>query len=166
MTVHMSGITSRSSRSEALEAVKQDWEALKHASAALKDDCEIVLEAVKQWGHALRFASAGLRNGGLREYVNHLKSNVFNVPKQTFIAPILFGATAAPSILGSPRDSRSCLCDNSKCVLSLLRPSVRVPGSMSLQIKKLIWDYAGVRSGLKWDVIDAVAVGLPASMGR
>ena len=49
-----------------------------------------------------------------------------------------------------PRD----FCNNSRCVLSLLRPSVRVPGSMSLQIKKLIWEYAGVRSGPKWDVID------------
>ena len=137
-----------------LEAVKQNGRALYYASAALKDDHEIVLEAVKQNGRALRFASAELRNGGLREYLNHLKSNVFNVPKQTFIATILFGAKAAPSIPGSPRDSRSCLCDNSKCVLSLLRPSVRVPGSMSLQIKKLIWEYAGVRNGPKWDVID------------
>ena len=136
------------------------WCALVYASAALKDDREIVLEAVKQDGHALSYASAGLRNGGLREYLNHLKSNVFNVPKQTFIATILFGAKAAPSIPGSPRDSRSCLCDNSKCVLSLLRPSVRVPGSMSLQIKKLIWEYAGVRSGPKWDVIDGADTNL------
>ena len=143
-----------SSRAEVLQAVKQNGFALRYASAALQDDREIVLEAVKQDGHALEFASFGLRNGGLREYLNHLKSNVFNVPKQTFIATILFGAKAAPSIPGSPRDSRSCLCDNSKCVLSLLRPSVRVPGSMSLQIKKLIWEYAGVRSGPKWDVID------------
>jgi len=137
-----------------LEAVKQNGYALQYASAALNDDREIVLEAVKQNGYALQYASAGLRNGGLREYLNHLKSNVFNVPKQTFIATILFGAKAAPSIPGSSRDSRPCLCDNSRCVLSLLRPSVRVPGSMSLQIKKLIWEYAGVRSGPKWDVID------------
>ena len=137
-----------------LEAVKQSGNALQYASAALKDDREFMLEAVKQYGFVLCYASAGLRNGGLREYVNHLKSNVFNVPKQTFIATILFGAKAAPSIPGLPRDSRSCLCDNSKCLLSLLRPSVRVPGSMSLQIKKLIWKYAGVRSGPKWDVID------------
>ena len=123
-----------------LGAVRQNGRALRYASAALKDDREIVLEAVKQNGRALQHASAGLRNGGLREYVNHLKSNVFNVPKQTFIATILFGAKAAPSIPGSSHDSRSHLCDNSRCVLSLLRPSVRVPGSMSLQIKKLIWD--------------------------
>ena len=113
-----------------------------------------MLEAVKQHRYALRFASAGLRNGGLREYVNHLKSNVFNVPKQTFIATILFGAKAVLSNPGSPHNSQSRLCINSKCVLSLLRPSVRVPGSMSLQIKKLIWEYAGVRSGPKWDAID------------
>ena len=136
-----------------MEIVKRQPEALRLASDALKDDREIVLEAVKQYGGALEYASAGLRNGGLREYVNHLKSNVFNVPKQTFIATILFGAKAAPSIPGSPPDAQSRLCDNSKCVLSLLRPSVRMPGSMSLQIKKLIWEYAGVRSGPKWDVI-------------
>ena len=150
----MSGITSRSSRSEVLEAVKQYGYALGYASAALKDDREIVLEAVKQNWEALTYASVELRNGGLREYLNHLKSNVFNVPKQTFIATILFGAKAAPLTTDSSNDSRPRLCDNSKCVLSLLRPSVRVPGSMSLQIKKLIWEYAGVRSGPKWDVID------------
>ena len=156
-----------------LEAVKQNGHALKYASAALKDDREIVLEAVKQDGdaliiaseglrngNALQYASAELRNGGVREYLNHLKSNVFNVPKQTFIATILFGAKAAPSIPGSSNDSRPRLCDNSKCVLSLLRPSVRVPGSMSLQIKKLIWEYAGVRSGPKWDVIDGADTNL------
>ena len=126
----------------------------------MKDDREIVLEAVKQDGYALKYASAELRNGGLREYLNHLKSNVFNVPKQTFIATILFGAKAAPSIPGSSNDSRPRLCDNSRCVLSLLRPSVRVPGSMSLQIKKLIWEYAGVRSGPKWDVINGADANL------
>ena len=143
-----------------LDYVKQQGYALFYASDALKDDREIVLEAVKQNSWALNWASAGLRNGGLREYLNHLKSNVFNVPKQTFIATILFGSKAAPSIPGSSNDSRSCLCDNSRCVLSLLRPSVRVPGSMSLQIKKLIWEYAGVRSGAKWDVIDGADTNL------
>ena len=136
-----------------LEAVNQNGHALSYASDALKDDREIVLEAVKQDGHALSYASAGLRNGGLREYLNHLESNVFNVPKQTFIATILFGAKAAPSIPGSSNNSRPRPCDNSRCVLSLLRPSVRVPGSMSLQIKKLIWEYAGVQSGPNWNVI-------------
>merc|ERR1711988_1381628 len=97
---------------------------------------------------------------GLREYLHHLKSNVFNVPKQTFIATILFGAKAAPSISGSPRNIQSPLCNNSRCVLSLLRPSIHVPGSMSLQIKKLIWEYAGVRSGPKWDVIDGADTNL------
>ena len=120
-----------------------------------------MLEAVKQNGYyALQHASAGLRNGGLREYLNHLKSNVFNVPKQTFIATILFGAKAAPLTTGSSNYSRPRLRDNSRCVLSLLRPSVRVPGSMSLQIKKLIWEYAGVRSGPKWDVIDGADTNL------
>ena len=56
------GITSGSSRSEVLEAVKQDWRALEYASAALKDDREIVLEAVKQYGYALEYASAALQH--------------------------------------------------------------------------------------------------------
>ena len=54
----MSGIiTSRSSRSKVLEAVKQDGCALYHASAALKDDREFMLEAVKQDGRALQHHS-------------------------------------------------------------------------------------------------------------
>ena len=58
----MSGITSRSSRSEVLEAVKQDGVALACASAALKGDREIVLEAVKQNWNALKYASAALKD--------------------------------------------------------------------------------------------------------
>ena len=45
-----------------LEAVKQFGYALYHASAALKDDREIVLEAVKQHGGALEYASAALKD--------------------------------------------------------------------------------------------------------
>ena len=55
-------ITSRSSRSEVLEAVKQNGGALYFASAALKDDREIVLEVVKQHGKALEYASAALKD--------------------------------------------------------------------------------------------------------
>ena len=50
-----------------LEAVKQNGNALKYASAALKDDREFVLEAVKQDGSALEYASAALQ--GDREFV-------------------------------------------------------------------------------------------------
>ena len=53
MSGHAGIISGRSSRSEVLEAVKQDGWALKYASAALKDDREIVLEAVNQKGLAL-----------------------------------------------------------------------------------------------------------------
>ena len=54
-------ITSRSSRSEVLEAVKQNGYSLYAflcASAALKDDREIVLEGAKQNGFALQWAVA------------------------------------------------------------------------------------------------------------
>ena len=50
-------VNSRSSRSEVLEAVKQRGYVPTYASAALKDDREIVLEAVKQNGDALQFLS-------------------------------------------------------------------------------------------------------------
>ena len=55
-------VNSRSSRSEVLEAVKQNGWALQYASAALKDDRQIVLEAVKQDGYALEYASAALKD--------------------------------------------------------------------------------------------------------
>ena len=48
----MAHVSRSSSRTEVLEAVKQKGYALKDASAALKDDHEIVLEAVKQDGCA------------------------------------------------------------------------------------------------------------------
>jgi hypothetical protein len=135
-----------------MEAVKQNWEALQYASARLKDDKEIVMKAVKQTGRALYFAWPGLRNGGLREYLNDLRRNVFNVPRQTFIATILFGAKTG---------SENGLCDNSACVLSMLRPSVCLPANFSLQVKRLIWEYAGVRSGPRWELIDGAFSNLP-----
>ena len=49
-------------RKQLLEVVKQDGWALRYASAALKDDREIVLEAVKQNGDALYYASAALQD--------------------------------------------------------------------------------------------------------
>ena len=58
----MSGITSRSSRSEVLKAVKQNGDALQYASAALQDDREIVLEAVKQDLDSIEYASAALKD--------------------------------------------------------------------------------------------------------
>ena len=58
----MAHVSESSSRTEVLEAVKQDGCELEYASAALKDDREFMLEAVKQNGRALVYASAGLRN--------------------------------------------------------------------------------------------------------
>ena len=45
-----------------MEIVKRQPVALRLASAALKDDHEIVLEAVKQDGNALKYASVALQN--------------------------------------------------------------------------------------------------------
>jgi len=75
---------------------------------------------------------------------------VFNVPRQTFIATILFGAK-----------NRYENSDNSACVLSMLRPSNRLPNAFSLQVKRLIWAYAGVRSGPRWGLIDGAFHNLP-----
>ena len=149
--IHAS-VALKGDREIVMEAVKQNGHTLIHASDALKGDREIVMEAVKEYGRALQFASVGLRNGGLREYLNDLRRNVFNVPRQTFIATILFGAKTG---------SENGLCDNSACVLSLLRPSVCLPVHFSLQVKRLIWEYAGVRSGPRWEVIDGAFSNLP-----
>ena len=46
---------------QALDAVKQNGAALRHASQELKGDREVVLEAVKQNGAALRYASEELK---------------------------------------------------------------------------------------------------------
>ena len=44
-----------------LEAVRQDWRALEHASAEVKADREIMLEATRQNADVLRFASEELK---------------------------------------------------------------------------------------------------------
>ena len=120
----------------------------------MKGDLEVVLEAAKQKGCALIHASSALCNGGLQAYLTHMKDNVFNVSRQTFVATILFGAKSAPSAAISAHPSYTHLCDNSKCVLSRLRPSETMPTSMSSHTKKLIWEFAGVRSGRGWDAIE------------
>ena len=139
-----------------LEAVKQNGLALARASVALKDDREIVLAAVKQNGRfALAHASPNLCNGGLQSYLQHVKKNILNVEKQSFVATILFGAKTTPGAHPLNDASQVRLCDNSKCTLSLLQSSVRLPPSLSLQTKQLIWKFAGVRSGREWNMVNA-----------
>ena len=50
---------------------------------------------------------------------------------------------------------RPRLCEES--ALRLLQPSTALPGPLSTQIKQKIWEYAGVRSGKRWRVIEAAA---------
>ena len=142
-----------------MEAVKQDGRALQYASAVLKGDREIVMEAVAQDPKALQYASDELTNGGFEDHVNDMMNNRFNVSPETFISTILFGAKASPA---APIDgTSSCLAssrprlgDEQCCFLSLLQPSTVLPGPLSTQIKQLIWEFAGVRSGSKWQVIE------------
>ena len=141
-----------------MEAVKQDWRALVFASAELKGDREIVMEAVAQDPKALQYASDELTNGGFEDHVNDMMNNRFNVPPETFISTILFGAKASPAApidgTSSLASSRPRLGDEQCCFLSLLQPSTVLPGPLSTQIKQLIWEFAGVRSGSKWQVIE------------
>ena len=134
-----------------LEAVKQNGYALKYASADLQDDREVVLEAVKQNGEALKYASPELRDGGLKEYLVEQINSVFNVPTDTIISTILFAAKAASD------GSTSRLCYKSACALSKLRPSVVMNKGLSTFTKQLICDYAGVRKGSKWKLIQGAA---------
>ena len=113
-------------------------------------------------------------------------STTFNVSKHTFIATILFAAKATPlpdeenggedkaSSSSSSSSGRSGggslsrrrrLCDNSECPMSLLQPSTVLPGPLSTVVKRLIWDFAGVRSGLgvngpRWLQLKAAAENL------
>ena len=144
-------------RETVMEAVKQNGRALEYASAELKGDREIVMEAVAQDPRALQYASYKLRNGGFKDHVNDMMNNRFNVSPETFISTILFGAKASPAApidgTSSLASSRPRLGDDQCCFLSLLQPSTMLPGPLSTQIKQLIWAFAGVRSGSKWEVI-------------
>ena len=143
-------------------AVKQDWLALEHASAALKSDADVVMYAMSRDANALRFSSSAIRCGGLKEHLRGLLSGGFNVPKHTFLATVLFGAKGQqqqqqqPGGGGGGGRSAPC-CDNSGCVLSLLRPSPLLPGPLSTLVKRLIWSYAGVMSGPRWRAATAAA---------
>ena len=90
--------------------------------------------------------------------MNDMMNNRFNVPPETFISTILFGAKASPAApidgTSSLASSRPRLGDEQWCFLSLLQPSTVLPGPLSTQIKQLIWEFAGVRSGSKWQVIE------------
>ena len=127
-----------------LAAVQQNGGALEYASAELKGDHKIVLVAVAQSAEALQYASDELGKDGFRLYLADFIKNVFNVPEFTFFATILFGAKGQVS------------GDNSNCVLRLLGPS---------EMKRLIWEYAGVRSGEEWDLISRAAInaGVPTT---
>ena len=144
-------------REEFLKTVKRNPFALEYASAELQGDREIVMEAVAQDPKALQYASDELTNGGFEDHVNDMMNNRFNVSPETFIATILLGAKASPAApidgTSSLASSRPRLGDEQCCFLSLLQPSTVLPGPLSTQIKQLIWEFAGVRSGSKWEVI-------------
>ena len=148
-------------REEFLKTVKRNPFALEYASAELKGDREIVMAAVVQDPKALQYASDELTNGGFEDHVNDMMNNRFNVSPETFISTILFGAKASPAapidgttdLCSSLASSRPRLGDEQCCFLSLLQPSTVLPGPLSTQIKQLIWEFAGVRSGSKWQVI-------------
>ena len=65
-------------RALVLETVSSDGLALRHASAALKDDRKVVLAAVQQNHRALSYASESLQND--REVVVAAVRQSFNVP--------------------------------------------------------------------------------------
>ena len=161
-----------SDREFVLLAVRQTGHSLEHASAELKDDPYIVMHAVvndsrrKSNCSRLRdrdgvfiFASSTLQNGGLIDYVESLINDRYNVCKYIFISTILFGVKGPNNnneaningvneqVIARPR-----LCDHSGSILRLLRPSSKLPGPFSIQIKQKIGEYAGVRSGKGWHV--------------
>ena len=147
-----------------MKAVEKDGEALQYASAELKGDREIVLEAVAQHAEALEDASKALRGGGFKEYLDDLMNNRFNVLPDTFLSTILFGAwrsSAAPIDVvkvdsgSTPSPSRPRVGNDHDCRLYLLQPSTMLPRPLSVLIKRLIWDFAGIRSGSKWQSIEA-----------
>ena len=149
-------------REIAMEAVKQDWEVVGHLSAELRGDWEFMMGAVASHPMALYFASNALRNGGLRTRVRLLK-RTYTVPKHTFVATILFGAKGVCGTangengFGAPPLRRRRPCDNSDCVLTLLRPSSRFHGCLRTQTLRLICAYAGVRIGPRWQIIIAAS---------
>ena len=116
-------------------AVKKDGYSLQYASSALKDDPEIVIHAIKsaQNRDVLQHAGINLRGGALVEYIQD-KMKRFNVYKLTFVSTILLGA----------RCIREGIRNKSECILTLLRPSTRLPEPFSIQVKRLIFEYAGV----------------------
>ena len=145
-----------------MEAVKKNGRALQYASAELKGDREIVMEAVAQDPKALQYASDELTNGGFEDHVNDMMNNRFNVSPETFIATILFGAKGSPAVPiddgGLSSSSHARLGNDRSCFLPLLQPSTMLPMPLSIQIKRLIWEFAGVRSGPQWKVIEAAEV--------
>jgi|OM-RGC.v1.029846451 hypothetical protein len=75
---------------------------------------------------------------GINSFKHLLTQILISTPKATYISTLLFAAKCLP-------DSTSNLCDNSGSPLSLLRPSQKLPGSFSFQIKKLIYEFIGIR---------------------
>ena len=149
-----------------------------YASAELKDAFGVILHAVAETAEALQDASPAQRAGGFENHLRHLCVKAYNVEKPTFIATVLFGARA-PSPRGSNDEveerrqeqqqnvfgaAADAAAASSLSPLSILRPSARLPRSMSLNVKRLIWEYAGVRSGAKWTAIEAAVTSLENRM--
>ena len=99
-------------------------------------------------------------------HLEGLLEHSFNVPRETFIATILRASTSTSTSStgdgggannGGSSNNSSSTDGGGGCPLALLRPSAALPRSLSTVIKQLIGDYAGLRIGPKWRVIERAA---------
>ena len=118
-----------------LEAVKQDWCALKFASAELKGDKEVVLEAVKKDGCALNFASAELKES-LPAYVEA------SLQAHRDLAFVLHGARPQPA--PAAEEPQAQACHMQELPLQMIMHHGYYHG---IVLKRFVADFAGVSFG-------------------
>jgi len=142
-----------------LEAIKQNGLCLKNASDDMKNDYKIVLMALNQNKKSLDYASHTLRDGGLLKIVNNLLCR-YDTTRDTF-NEILYGAKSF--VVKEPKE-QSLKQKRSKqsskphpCFLPMLNHAGVYP---SIEFKKMIFEYIGVKFGHSWNSLTMASANL------
>ena len=163
-----------------LAACRDNGMALQHASAAMKNDRDVVLAACNQYGHSLQFASAALKSdrgvvmvAAARNYPNSFAIEytspalraefqgdgiLTHVREQLQLISSFFGvflcAVALPAHAGGGGGGAAAAAGGAACLLPRLDVRSGSP------IQKMIADFAGVPYRSSWVSLQLAAAHL------
>mmetsp|Transcript_12279 Transcript_12279/g.14823 ORF Transcript_12279/g.14823 Transcript_12279/m.14823 type:complete len:227 (+) Transcript_12279:1-681(+) len=114
----------------------------KYASIELRNNNKLALIAIAQTSTILSILSNKLRNGGLEDYIKRVFAEKYPLNMETFKSTILFGS------ININKNIKTTNHIYKLCHLGTYA---------SIDIKKLIGEYAGLQYGTQWQILKKAA---------